>query len=244
MNEFSARRRLAGRGLLAAALIALPMTASISYAASDMAAPPAPAAPSAPVPPAPPAAPSAPLPPLAPLAPVAFQSAPDVVVDVDVDVDEDTETVVSRHVIVDKDGKRKEIERRREVIIKDKHGKLSAQEREELRREIREELAEVDLEIAEAMEEARVAMLELRDSENGLTKISMNCKDGKSGEFTDDKGRTTVLLCTSEIMASALNGLKEARKAIAQDKNMSGEIRAEVLRSLDEQIKRWHEKEG
>lgn len=244
MNDLSARRRLAGRGLMAAALVALPLTASISYAASDaMPAPPAPpVAPSAPVPPAPPAPPVAPDAPLPPLAPMALQSVADV--DTDVDVDEDVDNWEVREVIVDKDGKRKEVHKRHKVVIKDGEGEMTAEERAELRRELREAMAEADAEMKEAMEEVRVAMIELKDSEHGVTTINMDCKNGKSGEFIDDKGHKTVMLCTSEIMASALNGLKEARKAIAKDSEMTADIKAEVLRSLDEQIARWQEKEG
>lgn len=242
MNDLSARRRLAGRGLMAAALVALPLTASISYAASDaMPAPPAPpaapAAPNAPVPPAPPVPPAAPDAPLPPLAPVAFQSS------ADVDVDEDVDNWELREVIVDKDGKRKEIHKRHKVVIKD-GDKMTAEERAELRRELRQELAEADMEIKEAMEEARVALLEVRNGEHGVTSINMECKNGKGGEFIDDKGHKTVMLCTSEIMANALTGLKEARKAIAKDSEMTADMKAEVLRALDEQIANWNNKQG
>lgn len=245
MNDLSARRRLAGRGLMAAALVALPLTASISYAASDaMPAPPAPpaapAAPNAPVPPAPPVPPAAPDAPLPPLAPVAFQSS----ADVDVDVDEDVDNWEVREVVVDKDGQRQEIHKRHKVVIKDKDGKMTPEERAELRRELRQELAEADIEIKEAMEEARVALLEVRNGEHGVTKVSMECKNGKGGEFTDDKGHKTVMLCTSEIMANALTGLKEARKAIARDSEMTADMKAEVLQALDEQIANWNKKQG
>ncbi|MEM7779104.1 MAG: M56 family metallopeptidase [Pseudomonadota bacterium] len=100
MNDTPKSRRLAGRVMIGAAVVALPLTASISYAASEApAAPAAPAASSAPpapataaalvavpAPPAPPApppppasaeapnAPTAPEPPTAPLAPQPIQS--------------------------------------------------------------------------------------------------------------------------------------------------------------------------
>ncbi len=67
MADISPRRRLAARALLAGAALALPLTASISYA--ETIAPPAPAAPAAPEAPAAPSAPVAPLPPATPLAP-------------------------------------------------------------------------------------------------------------------------------------------------------------------------------
>lgn len=68
MSDPTPRRRMAGRALLCAGLLALPLTASISYAASEsIAAVPQP--PQPPEPPAPPAAPPVPVPPSAPDAP-------------------------------------------------------------------------------------------------------------------------------------------------------------------------------
>lgn len=70
MDHTSTKRRAAGKFLLGAAVVALPMTASISYAASE--APVAPAFPEAPsVSAAPPAYPAAPVAPVAPQAPAA-----------------------------------------------------------------------------------------------------------------------------------------------------------------------------
>ncbi len=70
MNDVSPRRRLASRLTIGAAVIALPLTATISYAAADAEAP---LPPLALAPPAPPQAPGAPRPPEAPLAPEAEQ---------------------------------------------------------------------------------------------------------------------------------------------------------------------------
>lgn len=235
MNEVSSRRRLAGRGLVAAALVALPLTATISYAASDapMAPPAPPAAPAAPIAPAVPVPPAPPAPP----APIALQATGEV------EVDEHEEFVV-REVVKDKDGKEtKTVERK--IVIKDKDGKLSKEEREALRKELRQEFVEMDTEIEEAMDEVRVAMLELKDEKHGVTKVKIKCKDGSKGvALQGPEGETVHRLCTSEIMAHALTGLKEARKAIASDSNMDGEMRAEVLQALDEKIANWRAKGG
>jgi bla regulator protein BlaR1 len=67
MSEMSRRRRWFGRGLFAAGALALPLTASISYASAS-------AQPAAPDPPAAPSAVSPPLPPAPPAAPEAFQA--------------------------------------------------------------------------------------------------------------------------------------------------------------------------
>ena len=49
-------------------------------------------------------------------------------------------------------------------------------------------------------------------------------------------------LCTSDVMAHALTGLKEARAAIAKNTDMDDEMRSEVLRALDEKIADWNSK--
>lgn len=239
MSDLSNRRRMAGRGMILAALVALPMTASITYAESAMPAPPAP--PEAPVAPLAPNAPEAPLPPLAPLAPLSMQAS--------ADVDEAPEVIeevhVHRDVVKDEDGKTEKKVHRKVIIKGDEH--MTAEERAELRRELHESLAEMDDDIREAMEDARealaesrVAMMELRDGEHGVTSVSIKCKDGSKGtELRDNKGKSVSRLCTSEIMAEALNGLKEARAAIAKDKELSADIRAEILNSLDARIADW-----
>lgn len=243
MSDLSNRRRMAGRGMILAALVALPMTASITYAESAMPAPPAPReAPAAPLAPNAPEAPLPPLPPLAPLAPLSMQAS--------ADVDEAPEVVeevhVHRDVVKDKDGKTEKKVHRKVIIRGDEH--MTAEERAELRRELHESMAEMDDEIREAMEEARealaesrVAMMELRDGKHGVTSVSIKCKDGSKGtELRDSEGKSMSRLCTSEIMADALNGLKEARAAIAKDKELSADIRAEILESLDARIADWN----
>ncbi|WP_128892793.1 M56 family metallopeptidase [Erythrobacter sp. HKB08] len=230
MSNHSPRRRNTGRALLAAGLIALPLTATISYAAAPVPAPPAaPAAPTTvPAPPAPPA------PPL----PLAVQVAPEVDQweEADVDQQEEREVRVIRIEDKDEDGEKRTVRRERKVVI---HGdeKMSREERQKMLAEVRKELAEMDIEIDEAMEEARVAMLEFDDGKHGLTKVSVTCRDGSKGaEFRDGDGKKVTRLCTSEIMASALEGLKTARAEIAKSKEMDSDIRAEVLSALDEKI--------
>jgi len=236
MSDLSNRRRMAGRGLVAAALIALPLTASISYAETTIPAPPAPpavpAAPDAPVPPLPPAPPAAP----APLAPLAFQAAVE-------GEDDEHDTYVIHEVHKDKDGNEVHKEKRRHIIIKDEDGTMTKEEREEMLRELREGLAEMDVEIKEAMAEARIAIAEMHDGEHGITTVNITCKDGSQGtEVRDDKGKSMTRICTSEIMAQALNGLKEARNAIAKESEMPDDIRADVLKELDQKIANWDAK--
>ena len=241
MSDISPRRKIAGRALLGAAVLALPLTASITYAESltTPAAQPAPAAapqaaavPGA-VPPAPPAA---------PVAPLALQSAAEAP-DAPKDVKEKHHVyVIEREDSDVKDGEKRKVVRKHRIVSKDGE-KLSKEEREAIIAEMREELENVDVEIKEAMEEVRVAMIEM-DKEGMKTKIRTSCKaGGGAGETTGADGQRVVHICTSEVMASALTGLKEARKAIADSPEMDKEMRSEVLRALDEKIAQWG-KEG
>ena len=230
MNDVSQRRRIAGRGLLVAALIALPLTASISYAE--------PAAPAAPVPPAPPAAPLAPEAPLAPLAPMALQAAADVA------EAPEAKKEVRRIVIHEKDGEHGDDGEVRHVrkysIIRDGE-ELSKEEHEELMKELREDMVEMRVELKEAMKGHRMAMVELEHLGDDMPQVSIECSDDKAVKTEDAKGHRVMKICTSQIMASALTGLEQARAQIARNKDLSDEIRKEVLQSLDEEIERMKE---
>lgn len=229
MNDLSQRRRLAGRGLLVAALVALPLTASISYAEPAVPAPPAaPTAPAAPLPP------EAPLPPAAPLAPMALQATGDV--DTPQSDDEKWEFVWNEK--GDEGDADHKVHKVRTVKVVRDGKELSKEEREELRRELREDMKEMRVDLQEAMKEHRMAMVELKDLDKEMAFISMDCKDGEAGETKDAKGHRVVKICTSQIMASALSGLEAARAQIASNKEMTQEIRDEVIAELDKEIAR------
>lgn len=253
MTDISTRRRMAARSLLAGAALALPLTASISYAAQDRppAPPPAPAAASvvaAPLAPkAPPAAdapdaPHAPLPPEAPAAPephLAVHARGDgehrVVIE---SIERDGETPpgkrrverrVERHVIRDVD-RRMTAEERAEF-----HREM-AEMREELRRELGEN-GEMQREIARAVAEARTHAAEAHAA---APRVVKQCKDKDSPvtSVTDDHGRTTLYVCESYGDRVALNILRDVRSSIAHNGQLSREERAEALRELDEEIAR------
>lgn len=262
MSDISPRRRLAGRFMAGAALLALPLTASITYAAPE--APEAPSAPAVPLPPAPPVPPAAPLAPEAPEAPPApgveedFEMA---FAGVDEDGDPATASVdrnVSVWVVKDEDGKEKrKVVTRRVVRDADWEG-MSAEERARLHEKMEKlhekmaEKGEWQREMHEAMIEARegqrIAIIEMERAHKdmkGMTRIEMSCEgDEPVTERTTKDGRKVVMMCTSQITASALEGLKEARKAIAQEKGMSEEIRKQVLESIDQQIESWGKTTG
>lgn len=243
MTDISPRRRVAGYATLGAALLAVPMTASITYAETPV---PAPAA--VPAPPAAPAPLAAPMPPAAPAAPapIAFQAItefdPDVEFETDVEVDHSKEKVFVRiDEREDKHGtKHRNVKKERTVIMNTEGHTLSKEERAEIMATVRESLAEVD----EILAETDVIVKEaLEEAGAARTEVKMECRGGDTDVATtveNDEGRT-VYLCKAKIMAHALSGLKEARAEIAKDNEMSSEMRSELLETLDEQISRWSE---
>lgn len=247
MSNQSPRRQMAGRLMLGAAVLALPLTASVSYAEEQAPAPPAPpAAPTvsavAPLPPAPSAPPAPPVPALA-----------QTIVTVDPDTGEErTKTVIVKSKIEKEKAakeKAKAKEKRIQKIKISHNGKrLSVEERAEIMAEVRESLAEARAELdelpeilAEAMEDAREAGA---FAEHDRVVVKMACPSDSNEIATVDErdGKVrTVMLCQSRVMEQALKGLTEARKAIARNPEITGEMRSELLESLDEQIEEWQD---
>ncbi|AOL23346.1 Signal transducer regulating beta-lactamase production, contains metallopeptidase domain [Erythrobacter litoralis] len=270
MSDLSPRRRLAGRLALGAAVLALPLTASISYA--EASAPEAPVAPEAPQTPGdapqPPQPPAPPQPPEAPPAP-----APEAIETVDPDTatpqvfyEEESEYVT---ISEDKNGKRRKVIIKRvtdgdgKTVSKDERaialgthtevirakradGEMSEEEIEAIMVEVREGLAAADRAlkdvpaiVAEAMAEAGSdTMVKQR------TVIEMKCdpaSDEVATTSTDADGVTVVRLCQPRVMEQALEGIREARRSIAENHEMSASMRKKVLRELDRQIDSWED---
>jgi hypothetical protein len=72
-----------------------------------------------------------------------------------------------------------------------------------------------------------------------------SCDEGSQGvtPSTTDDGRQRIVICQKRINAGARSGLRQAREAIARNREMSDEVRSEVLRDLDKEIERI-EREG
>jgi beta-lactamase regulating signal transducer with metallopeptidase domain len=267
MTDQSPRRRMAGRALLGAGLLILPLTASISYAASE-AVQSAPDVPEPPAPPAPPEAPDAPQPPEPPTPPEAPEAPEPLTAFLFTGDDEggegDPKVIVSESAIRDKDGKERKVRIVRRLgpdgealksldVDVRAMSTMSKQEHEEMRAALREALAEADREladlpraVAEAMAEAEAASAEARAHMPNV--IMLNKCNGAGGEptemVTNKDGKQTILICKSRIQASARNGLQQARDEIARDKDIPEEARKQVLQTLDRQIERWADKEG
>lgn len=243
MSDISPRRRLVGRAAMFAAFLAVPLTASIAY--------------SQPEPPAPPEAPTPPQAPAAPEAP----TTPDMT---DIDLDDDAWAAEGsdehgRHVIVrrevDDDGKVTETRRVYRISSKD----MTAEERADFERDMADherDMAELDREMAELHKnmsengqmrrEIRIAVRDAQASASAArahamanaTEVVMSCKNPKqpvTSETTPD-GRTRMFVCETAGDAIARDALVSARKAIAADKHMPAEARAEALAELDREI--------
>ncbi len=257
MSDISPRRRLAGRALIGASLLALPLTATISYADSinPPTLPAPPAAPSAPAAPQVPDAPQPPQPPAPPLPPSAEEMVAngefETVFD-DIKAKEDGSGEARRVIVMrSKDGTAAAPGDRavKRTMVFSGHGPanaagdpkhftwtpeedriggeaLSDEERAQMRREVRESMSEMKRDLAEARKE----MMIFKNEKGEFTKFAMDCKEGQKGPA----------FCQTEMMASTLAGLKEARAKIAGNQDMQGDIRAEVLKSLDEAIAEWN----
>lgn len=244
MYDISRRRRIAGRALVGAAVLALPLTASITYA--EIPAPPEPpAAPMAPMAPHAPWAPEAAAAPLAPEAPEPPEppeapGAPDAIERKHVRVVRIAPGQEVRHEI------RREVGGGQPVFVID--GKRLSEEEFEARMEAFGEDMErwgeqlgKRLEHAHRFDETRIRTIEL-DAERMAAlapEVRMDCDaKGKASDVTTAEGKRVIRVCQRQIMRSAIAGLRSARNQIARNHDMQDEVRRDVLASLDREIAR------
>lgn len=239
MSDPTPARRNIGRLLLAGAALALPLTASISYAAAqDAVAPPAP--------PAPPAAPAAPAAPEAPAEPKIVKEHRIVIVDKEGGATIDDPKLKSR--VVTKDGK---------TIVFKSDKQLSEAEIEARVEKALASLPDLpDMPIPPDGAERRVIVKRVHGegtphvmawSSKDDAKIAVACADGAKtsnfeaeGKSADGKKQRMVLrFCSAgAAMAKAADGLKAARDRISKDDKLSPSIREEIVKELDAEIAR------
>lgn len=268
MSDISARRRWAGRSLLLAGALALPLTASISYAEAMQDAPPPPRVPEAA------GAPAAP-------------EAPSVLEWNDIDGDnvtvEVTETEDGKHIerrIVRKSGEAGGDDGDQVFIIKtkDKDGKVRVEERrvkgftftDEDGNEISQEEFEKQFEqkwewkakewekMGEEIGAAMEKRIEMRLGDGvapvapvppvaPVVKMKCDKAKGTSSKVATADGAVAISICAEgmakETMALVAQSLGQARKTIEIDRNLTDEQRAEALRAIDAEIARMN-KEG
>jgi beta-lactamase regulating signal transducer with metallopeptidase domain len=255
MSDLSPRRRMAGRALLGAGLLALPLTASITYAAGESMLSAVPEVPEPPAPPAPPAPPSPPEAPDAPDAPEAPEvPEPPVVILMSRDGKGGAE--VTEHVWRDADGK----ERRVKMVFR---GAPDAEamarrmesaegadkaEHQAMLAELRGGLAEADRALADLPRVIAIANAEAMAAGGSMPRVIVKHGCGPDGEEVSDTtsrdGTQIIRICQRQIAASARKGLEEARAEIAGDKDIPEDTRKQILRTLDAQIARWSKTQG
>jgi beta-lactamase regulating signal transducer with metallopeptidase domain len=242
MSDVSPRRRMLGRLLFAGGALALPLTASFSYAAAQESAvepvPVAPsAAPEAPLPPAPPPAPGVVAPPEAPQAPEAPRR---------------VQKFVLRHPgdtpVVAGPGERHEFVWRVD-------GPMSKEQQkhfEKMRKEWEKKGAEWEKQAGKWQEMAKRQQALALAFADKAPEVSTDCAQAGGSmtrSWTDSDGRQHIVICEREIRNSAdiqarmsethaRMGLRQAREAIAANGAMSASVKQEVLADLDREIAR------
>jgi len=258
MSDISTRRRWAGRSLLLASALALPLTASISYAESVQDAPPAPQvaeAPRAPEAPGvavqPPAAPAAPEAPRLASSDEAFEMAfaeeedgrelkQRVIVQTDIRGGEDGDVIIIK--TKDKDGVVRVKEHKVNAFrFKDRDGKVMTEKEIEERTEWIEKQSEKIEREAEKMAE-RIELRFGEDFEGAVVKVECDSSDRFVTDTASEDGTMAIAICAESItknaMAMALNSLKMARDAIKTERNLSEDQRKEALKAIDTEIAR------
>lgn len=263
MSDLSPRRRLAGRALLGAGLLILPLTASISYAAAgqadEMPEPPEPPVPPAPpAPPSPPSAPDTPQPPTPPEVPEPPKTPLAVVFLGSEGANEgDDGTVVSEHTTRGADGKERTVKIVRRdgatrkpfsVHVRRPEG-MNERDHADMTAALREGLAEAERVRADLPRILAAALFEADAARANAPRVIMmnNCRldgDAPTETITGRDGKQTIMICQPRVSSLARQGLEEARAEIMADKDMPEDARKRVLEQLDRQIARWAEREG
>lgn len=264
MSEVSSRRRRLGIAAITTTALALPLTASITYAQAE--APQVPEAPAAPQPPQVPLAPAAPQPPAAP----SIESVDPDSEYVTVHVDEETG---ERHVIRQRwsrDGApmaEAEIEAMREQIEEEMELREEEMERVVERAMVQVERAEAirerGLEQAEAAREqierarersshARERTAHARAVAARVPQVEFDCDEaGVSGVIERDlgNGRKATIICETDSherlaqesarfsMEAAIAGLRAAMEALRGNEMIPAGEREEALRGMREAIR-------
>jgi hypothetical protein len=250
MSDFSARRRIAGRLLLgAAAVVALPLTASVSYAAVEADVQDVPLPPSAPAAPLPPAAPAAPLPPDAPEAPEEVRVFKFVHRGADGDVAaKDGEDVHVFRFRREGDGPMPDGERH--IFRFENDRELTAEQKQRFEEMAKRYQGRDWEEFAEKQAEMAIRMAELHKTAPIVeTDCDGDDKDTTTRSWTDKDGRQRIVICERNIermaarsaeqaLRGAAMGLRQARSSIASNRQIDAEIRDEILEDLDEEIQR------
>ena len=243
MTQISPRRRIASRALLVGGALALPLTASITYAETigqeiEVPTPPAPPSPSA--------APDAPLPPTPPQPGEFDDETREEIAEMEQELDEMQDEVAEVEREIVKDGQRQVIRIRRSgspddgaktverVITVRKLDKDPADRAamDKVFSEFRSKHGELEID-AEAMRASVEAIM--ASSPRVVTGCLDEQKDTVATRIEAD-GRKTMVVCQANAFSMARNSIMMARRAIARDPSLSDEARSEALRSMDQAL--------
>jgi beta-lactamase regulating signal transducer with metallopeptidase domain len=92
-------------------------------------------------------------------------------------------------------------------------------------------------------EQHRAHALALAEQFSRAPEIVESCDEGEKRRTTTADGRPRIVICQHEMTQMARSSLRIARDSIARNPDMSEEVRSEVLRELDQEINRL-EREG
>ena len=241
MTEISPRRRMASRALLVGGALALPLTASITYAETigqeiEVPTPPSP--------PTPPTAPDAPLPPTPPEPGELDDETREEIAEMEQELDEMQDEVAEVEREIVKDAQRQIIRIRRtgpgaiehhidrsslpvaKVIIEDREKFEASMEKARRAFEGRREQTD-DI---RARVEATLA---------AAPRVMFGCLDGQHetvATHVDANGKSTTIVCRSNALSMTRTSILAARSAIANDRTLSAEAKAEALRSMDKAL--------
>lgn len=257
MSDISPRRRLTGRAAIAGAFLAVPLTASVCYA--DSVAPSLIASVSA-------AEVAEEWQDREEVTEEVVEiereldEAERELAEAEVEMEEARREIIEIEREMEEDGKERRIEKRRIVVNGKEWDEMSDADKAELRAEmakLREQFAEggdfrVEMdkvreqfgEKGELRREIRLAVAEAQEAGKMAPEVVVSCKDENSPvtSKTDANGKTTLFVCETAADKLALSAMKSARAAIAAEKSLSAEERAEALRSLDAEIAELNKK--
>lgn len=233
MNDVSSSRRKIGIAAITTTALALPLTASISYAQPPVSQDNDEAA-------------------IETIDPSADE---DTVVWVSQDEDGDAQVHEERHVEVrvireeGEDGERRVIRR---VIRNGQETEMSEAELEAMMAEIEREMEGLDERVerhvemamrhsAEAAEMGH-RMMVFTDEDGARHEFEMQCDDENTVVTRElDDGRRAFMICQTQVRAHAARGIEAARAAIAANPELSEETREEILRELEEAMEELRE---
>ena len=223
MTELSSRRRWAGRLLALGGALALPLTASISYAQSEI------ASPSPIAPPVPSASEAAPRPP-ALTSPAEKPAASEAWGQSKAPKSEN-----ARIIRIERTVEPGKAARERRIVVSE-----GADLSPETRKLIEKGLADAEKEMAKGVRSHRQVQIAIADSVSAAPKVTVKCRDNQKDvaeTVTDKDGKLETMVCTAMARAEARQAIAAARREIAQSKELSEKARAEAQRALDEAVR-------